>query len=130
MSFANRHNKTTSNLFSYKQIPDAPYYKCREMFDKGFTEENKNPVRVLGCYISNAGRYAPNATLICDGFNVNLPKHMVNDVQDILSNEEDIQDINAGVVGVYFYEYVNKNGGKSYSARWCDMNAGNADLPY
>lgn len=126
MSFASRHNKNTSNLFTFQQDKEAPFIKCRDLFEKGYTLDEKNPAIVLGMYISRAGKYGPSATLICRGFNVNLPAHMVEDVEEILRNDEDIKDINAGKVGVYAYEYVNKNGGQSYSVTWTDLE----ELPY
>ena len=48
------------------------------------------------------------------------------DIEDILKSPEDIEDINAGRVGVYAYEYVNRNGGTSYSVSWTDIE----ELPY
>lgn len=134
MSFANRHNRTTSNVFTYQQAEDAPYCKVKDLFAHNYTEEKKKPVRVRGMFIKKGGRYGDSATLICEGFNVNLPGHMVDDIDDMLHNQDDIDDINAGKVGAYAYEYVNSRGSKSYSIHWVDINPGldisDDDLPY
>ena len=126
MSFANRHNKNTSNLFTYQQQKDAQFIKCRDLYDQGYTMEAKKAATVRGVFISRAGKYGPSASLICEGFNVNLPAHMLEEVEEILRSPEDLEDINAGRVGVYAYEYVNKNGGASYSVTWTDLE----ELPY
>ena len=126
MTFASRHNKNVTNLFTYKQHPDAQFIKVRTLFEEGYTREAKKPAVVRGVFISRAGKYGPSASLICDGFNVNLPAHMLEEVEAILKSPEDIADINAGRVGVYAYEYVNSNGGASYSISWTDLE----ELPY
>ena len=121
MSFATRHNKATSNVFTYQQTADAPFYKCKDLFAQGYTEDKKKPAVVRGCYISRAGKFGPAATLICEGFNVNLPAHLTDEIDDMMKNADDIADINGGKVGVYAYEYVNSRGSKSYSVRWTDL---------
>lgn len=131
MSFASRHNKATSNVFTYQQIEDAPFCKVRELYEHGYTEDKKRPIIVRGCFINRGGKYGDSAALVCEGFNVNLPNHMLKEVEEILRSEQDIADINAGTVGAYAYEYTNRNGGKSYSLRWCELGSINSsDLPY
>lgn len=132
MSFANRHTKATSNIFTYQQAEDATFCKCKELYDHGYTEEKGRHVTVRGCFVNESGKFGPSAALICEGFNVNLPSHMVNEIKDIMASPEDVADINAGRVGAYAYEYTNSRGGKSYSIRWTDLpgDINNADLPY
>lgn len=118
MSFANRHNRNTYR-FTFQQIENPQYFKLKELFAKGFRDE-KNTFTVRGAYISHAGRYGDSASLICDGFNVNLPSHMVDEIRELIGTAEDVADINAGKVAAYVYEYTNKNGGTSYGLRWVD----------
>lgn len=129
MSFALRHNKA---VFTYKQADDAPFCKVRELYEHGYTEEKKRPIVVRGCFINRGGKYGDSAALVCEGFNVNLPRHMLEEIQDILGCQEDVDEINAGKVGAYAYEYENRNGGKSYSIRWTDLSQdiNTSDLPY
>lgn len=132
MSFANRHNHNTSSVFNYKQVEDATFAKCKELYEHGYTEEKQRHITVRGCFINKGGRYGDSPALICEGFNVNLPSHMIKDIQDILASDEDIAAINAGKVGAYVYQYENSRGGTSYSIRWIDLpgDINNTDLPY
>lgn len=133
MSFASKHTKATSNVFTYQQIEDATYTKCEELFKHGYTEEQKRHIVVRGCFVNKTGRYGKSAALICEGFNVNLPSHMNDEIEAIMADPEDIAAINAGKVGAYAYEYINSRGGKSYSIHWIDLPGdaiNNADLPY
>lgn len=132
MSFANRHTKASSNVFTYQQAEDATYCKVKELYDHGYTEEKGRHITVRGCFINRGGRFGDSPALICEGFNVNLPSHMLKEIDEIMHSEQDIADINAGKVGAYAYEYTNSRGGKSYSIRWKDLpgDINNADLPY
>lgn len=121
MSFAAKHNKSASYRFTYQQIENPQYLKLKEMYAKGFNSES-NTFTVRGAFISKGGRYGDSASLICDGYNVNLPAHMVDEIREIIENQEDVQAINNGTVAAYVYEYENRNGGKSYSIRWVDAD--------
>ena len=131
MSFANKHNKANANAFSYTQIEGAPYIKAADLFQRGNSDEG-TAVKVRGCFLNEKGRFGPSASLICEGFNINVPSHMTKEVESILQDPDDIQSINAGMVGVYAYEYVNSRGGKSYGLRWVDipLAVDNKDLSY
>lgn len=122
MAFSERHNKkeTNKNTFTYEQINDAPWIKLSQLFQDGHTDA-AHAVPVLGCYISHKSRYGDQPALICKGFNVNLPQHMCDDIEEILGSDQDINDINSGAVGFYVYSYTNKKGGTSYSIRWADL---------
>lgn len=127
MSFASKHNKSTANLFHFQQDEGVPWTKLSELYSHGYTSEEKAIV-CLGLYINRSGRYEPYPVMLCQGYNVNLPSHMVNDVEEILSSQEDIDAINNATVGAYVYEYTNKRGGKSYGLRWVDIPT--SALPY
>lgn len=127
MSFASKHNKSTENLFTFQQAEGVPWTKASELYAHGYTSEDKAFV-CLGLFINRSGRYDPYPVMICQGFNVNLPAHMLKEVEEILSNPEDIAAINNAQVGAYTYEYVNSRGGKSYGIRWVDIPTDN--LPY
>lgn len=122
MAFAAKHNKTanSTNAFTYEQVNDAPWIKLKQLYEEGHTDA-AHAVPVFGCYISHKSRWGAQPALICKGFNVNLPQHMCADVEEILSSDQDINDINAGAVGFYVYSYINKQGGTSYSIRWADL---------
>ena len=119
MSFASRHNKN-SYRFTFQQIDKPEYFKLKDLYAKGFRDD-KNVFTVRGAYINHGGRYGDSASLICDGFNINLPSHMCDEIRELIGNADDVAAINNGEVGGYVYEYTNKNGGTSYSVRWVDL---------
>ena len=130
MTFANRHNH--GNKFTFRQEKDAPYIKAAELFKRGVNSE-QTAVRVRGLYINRGGRFGDSPAMICDGFNVNLPSHMLREVEDMIASDEDVADINAGKAGAFAYEYENRNGSTSYGIAWVDMPALDIaadDLPY
>lgn len=133
MSFAAKHNKESKPLFTYKQAEDATFTRCKELYEHGYTEEKQRHVVCRGLFIVPARRFGDTPVMVCDGFNVNLPGHMLQDVRDIMADPEAVEDINAGKVGAYTYEYTNKLGTLSYGIRWVDLPGdaiSNADLPY
>lgn len=121
MSFASKHNKKAVR-FTFQQIENPQYFKLKDLFAKGFRDE-KNVFTVRGAYINHGGRYGDSAALICDGFNINLPSHMCDEIRVMIDDPADITSINNGEVGGYVYEYQNKNGGTSYGLRWVDLEA-------
>ena len=115
MSFASRHNKVNrwdvnTDGFEYKKIADIV---AADGEDVAYT--------VRGVRISRGGKYGDSAVVILDTCFVNLPKHMVEDMDQILASGEDVEDIKAGKVGIEFYSYEGRDGKPHYSANWVDM---------
>lgn len=130
MSFANRHNKPANGAtFTFQQIENPEYFKLKDIYGQG-VQSAKDAVTVRGVFIVTGGRFGDQGTLVCDGYNVNLPAHMLKEVRDIMASQEDINAINAGAVGFYPYEYTNSRGGTSYSVRWVDLKPVQEELPF
>ena len=74
-------------------------------------------------YINKKSQLGNAPVIICDGYYVNCPKHMLDDVMDILQCAEDIADINDGKVGfkVRTYEAKNYKNKKCYGVEFVDM---------
>lgn len=128
MTFAKKHNKGTGSVFTFRQEEGVSYYKLKEMFEKGFTDE-KNAFQIVGFFVNRGGRYGDSCSAICKGFNVNLPSHMLHTVEDIMRDQEDIDAVNAGSVWAYVYEYTNSRGGKSYALNFVDRPV-KEELPF
>lgn len=109
MSFASRHNAVT---FRYDfDTENFEYLKCSDL------EENKT-YKVFG-YFSSTGMYGKQYTLVTDKFFLNLPKYMVDDMEEL--TEEDIKDIKNGKVGVMRNDYKSKQGRKCSTVTWVDL---------
>lgn len=129
MSFANKHNKANSNVFTYEQIADAPFIKLKDLYAEH--QDPDHALMVRGMFINDKSRYGRSAALICDGFNVNLPGHMVNEVEQIMNDPDDVAAINAGRVMFYVRPYESKTyKTTAYAVTWVDVPVAADDLPF
>ena len=117
MSFAAKHNK--GSKFSVDTEGWSEYRDLKSLY-----KEDPEAVRpVYGFYINKKSQFGNAPVIICDGYYVNCPKHMLDDVMDILQCAEDIADINDGKVGfkVRTYEAKNYKNKKCYGVEFVDM---------
>lgn len=75
---------------------------------------------LLGVYVNNKGRFGAEPMAIVDGYKVNLPKHLLDEVQMILDDDEMIQAIIDGKLGFQVEPYTNSRG-TFYSVHWIDL---------
>lgn len=114
MSFASRHTK--GSIFNI-DTKDWPFKKLEDLYKDG----NKLN-EVQGIYISTSGKFGPAPVAICKNYCVNLPAHMLDEMKELLSCEEDIEDIKAGKVGFTVETYTDKTFNKEcYGVKWADI---------
>lgn len=109
-TFASRHNKTSFGI----DTRDFKFVKLEQLYNGG--KDVIHDVNGLWVHKSQLG----DSPVIIDVANkqlVNLPKHMAGEVLEILSSEEDVNDIKNGKVGYTIYEY-DSHGKKCYSIHW------------
>lgn len=81
------------------------YIKLKEL------EENKDyPLK--GMFISGDNGYGEGAVLISDGMLVNIPQKYVQTLKDIMSDQESIDEINAGGSSFRYHTYISKKYGR------------------
>ena len=105
--------------FTYDKEKSRPYTNLETLYK----EHGKDKVyEILGLYI-NEGKFGEQGSAVLEDEQVNLPKHLVNVIKEIRSDEKLVSDINAGLVGFSIYEYIPKNYNniKAYSIRWEDI---------
>lgn len=112
MSLASKLNK--GSKFTYRMPEGSPYYKLEDL-------DPKQDYEVKGLWINEEGKFGPSATLICDGFGVNVPRHLLPVCREIMADSEIVDGINAGVFGFRIREAVNKAGQKFLSVEWLDI---------
>lgn len=115
MSFAKKYNKVSrwninTKGFEYKKISEIVAADGEDVTYK-----------VYGVIISKGGKFGPSPSVILENCFVNLPKHMTDSVDSILSSDEDMKDIIDGKVGIEFYSYSGKDNNLYYSANWVDL---------
>lgn len=117
MSFANKHNKG-----SKFNIDTEGWSEYRDL--KSLYKEDADAVRpVYGFYINRKSQYGDAPVIISDGYFVNCPKHMLDEVKEILADPADVADINAEKVGfkVRTYEAKNYKNRKCYGIEFVDL---------
>lgn len=77
-------------------------------------------ITVRGALISKGGKYGDSASLILDNCFMNVPSHMIDDVKELLSDQEAIDQVEAGLLAVSIYEYEDRNGATQRSIKWID----------
>ena len=99
MGFAAKHNKGSIdwnvNTEGFEFVQRAKAYK----------EKSDAVHTVKGLYINTKGNFGDHPVAICDGYFIDLPENLLDDVKEILKSEEDIQTIKEGKVGFRIEEY-------------------------
>lgn len=114
MSFGTKRSKGTVNFnvdvsgFEFKSLKDL---------------EVGSIYKIDGLYINTKSKFGshPVAIVADDKILVDLPKHLVEEVKDILSDAEDVADIKAGKCGFRVYEYTTDDGLVCRSINWMDI---------
>ena len=112
---AAKYNK--GSRFTYELPKDAPFKSLKD-----FSEDAVITLR--GLYTSSKGKFGEEPNAIIDKAIVNLPKHLLGDVKDMMNDEEFIAAVNEGKVGfkVRTYEDTNYGKGTCYSVEWVDLD--------
>ena len=79
--------------------------------------------KVLGLFVNTKGKYGaePNA-IIENNLIVNLPRHLLETVNELLDDDRYIDYIKAGRVGFSIYQYHSTKYNKdAYSVTWLDL---------
>lgn len=74
-------------------------------FIKSSDLEIGNVYEIYGVFFHNKGKFGESGVLILDGKLVDLPKHMNDNMKELLNNDEFISDVKAGKVGIKVYTY-------------------------
>lgn len=118
MSFAAKHNK--GSVFN---IDTEGWEEFRDL--KSLLKDNgpDEVYAVHGFYINRKSQFGDAPVIISDGYFVNCPRHMLEEVNAIMTDKEDIDAINNGLVGfkVRTYEAKNYNNRKCYGVEFVDL---------
>lgn len=115
-SFAKKYNPAV-RLFQF-EIPEHYTYKDLRQLAEEYGL--KATFKVNAIYINKKGRYGHQPVIATDNELVNAPHHMLEQVQEILSDGESVSLINNGYVGFKIYTYENQYG-TQYAVEWIDL---------
>ena len=111
-----RFNNT--NVFGI-DTTNYKYVDLKEMFDTDPDARHK----VLGFFVNTKGKFGPEPNAIIDNkLIVNLPRHLLETVNELLDDNKYIEYIKQGHVAFTVYQYhSNKYNKDAYSVTWLDI---------
>lgn len=112
MSFASQLNSKRNRNLGV-DTTNFNYIKLSELFSGNDPE---TVYTVLGCY-QHDGQYGLESVVIIDGFMVNLPHHLNEDVKAIMDNIDIIENHK---LGFKIVPYTSKYG-KFFTVQWIDL---------
>lgn len=120
-SLASQLNKGHGNNPFKVDASKFDFINLESLFNK---DGENTKYKLLGVYINKKGRFGAEPVAIIDSFKVNLPKHLLDDVQLILDSDEMVLAILEGRLGFQIEPYTNARG-KFYSIHWVDLELEN-----
>ena len=118
MGFAEKYNKVNT-------IFDIDIKDFEFMDGYGFIEKyGDNVVKIDGLYINKKGMFKdhPVAIIASEKILLDLPSHMTDTVNEVLTDSESIGLIKKGLVGLKAHEYIDKKYHKRcVGFEWCDL---------
>ena len=121
MSFASKHNKGAIDWGI--DTEGFEYFKLSELYELVQDAD----LKLHGLFINskNNSEYGASCVAILEDRFVNLPQHMIEEIQGILADPEDVEAIKAGKVGfkIRTYESDKKKGKDKtcYAISWVDL---------
>ena len=118
MGFAEKYNKFNT-IFDI-DIKDFEFMDGYDFIAKF----GDNVVKIDGLYINKKGYYNDHPVAIIESEKIllDLPSHMTNTVNEVLTDSESIDAIKKGLVGLKAHEYVDKTYNKRcVGYEWCDL---------
>ena len=117
MSFASKHNK--GSKFNIDTEGWTEYRDLKTLYKENGAEF---VYPLHGFYINKKSQFGHAPVIISDGYFVNCPAHMLDEVNSILADAEDIAAINNNSVGfkIRTYEAKNYKNKKCYSVEFVD----------
>lgn len=117
MSIASKYNK--GSAFTYQAPKDTPFTTLESLYQ---TDGEGTVYPLHSMYINNKSKYGDTPVAITDGYFVNLPRHMLDTVRDMMADMELIAAVNDGHVGFTVRPYVRNGDNKPlYSVTWLDI---------
>lgn len=118
MGFAEKYNKFNT-IFDI-EIKDFEFMSGDDFISK----YGHNVVKIDGLYINKKGNYDDHPVAIIESEKIllDLPSHMTDTVNEVLTDSESIDLIKNGLVGLKAHEYVDKTYHKQcVGYEWCDL---------
>lgn len=113
----NKYNKATPR-FTFKTPKGFEYVNLKQLVDL-YGMDAEHVLNAL--YINNKSRYGDAPVAVTGTHLVNMPSHLLDTVNEMMSDNEFIEAVNNHLVGFTIYQYEGKNG-KGYSVNWISLD--------
>lgn len=112
-------NKANGNKkFDFKQFEDAEYVSLKDLYEENGGEK---VYTLKALYINTKGMYGDSPVALINGYNINLPKHLLDTIKLFIDSADMVETINNNEVGFTIYKYTdNKYGKECYSVNWVE----------
>ena len=115
MGIASKFNKGTGKKFNYEMDgKNFTYVKLSEL-----KPDTTYTIKMF--YINKKSKYGDAPCCVLDGNIVNLPKHTLDTVLEIINDAEAVEQINNGKFGIKSVSYE-KDGKTLYAPEWVDID--------
>lgn len=115
-NLGNAFNDIDTTGFNYVSLEDL------------YKEQKDKPYQIQGVFINSKGKYGEEAVAIGDHILINLPHYTVEAVHQMLEDENVVDAIKKGRVGIATHPYKNAFSKQSdgsektfYSCEWVDL---------
>lgn len=120
MAFSASKYNNKNNLFTFHTPVDFEYTTLDVLFSDN-AQDTIYPVKAM--FLNKKSMYGTHPVIVTDKALVDLPKHMLDTVKDMMGDEEAVDAINNGKVGFQIYQYIDSKYKKTcYSVTWVDVN--------
>lgn len=121
MSVLKKYNSNNVKRFDFEQEKNVEYKKLSDLYNQNIRE-----IKINSLFINTKGKFGDSPVATADGFNINLPSHLLETVKEMIEDEEIVALANKGELGIEIYQYDSKKWGKNYSTNFIEIN----DLPF
>ena len=119
-NFDNDLNKSVKR-FDYEITEKHEYRKLEELYN-----ENKDEVHIVRMFYTNKkSMYGDNEVVVTDDYSVNLPKHLTEIVNKLITDEKYLDLISKGQFGFKVYSYEYGENKRAYSVNWGVLDSRN-----
>lgn len=107
---------TKKNIFAYHE-EGLPFKKLSELME----DAGEGPFELKACWICKTKDGSLSPVAVIEGANIWLPEYKVDDIEDFITDDDTIADINSGKCGFKIYTYEHKKYGKQLGVSWVKL---------
>lgn len=117
MSILNKYNQGNGGQFEFEAPESFEFKNLKDVY----APDIENRFKVNAMYINTKSMYGNAPVIITDNEMLNIPQHLTETVETMILDEELVQEVNNGSVGIEIYEYTSKKWGKHYSVNFIEL---------